>query len=295
MSFYMFFFFFEISLIMFCAVYITSYQRFASKIHQFMYYKSYELPFLTIFTHFQLFSLVFNRTWSKPVLAGCGCRLPIFRPKNWTGPDLQTLFRGKNYIPQNNKLQQQIVEMFHGHETAGHPGKLETFNTVQQYYWWPGLWTFIKNYVKGCSVCQQFKIDCNPSKPAWRSEIHSTIRKLFDGSNHRPTTIWRIRFDIGRGRPRPYKWGNSPSLQQNDHCRRNSQTSTQKFIQNIWLTRQNYLGSRTPIHIKDVHRTVETTRNKIGIIHGLSSTNQRRHGTSKPRNRSLLINLLHFT
>ena len=57
--------------------------------------------------------------------------------------------------------------MFHDHETAGHPGELETFNAVQQYYWWPGLRTFVKNYVKGCGVCQQFKIDRNPSKPAF--------------------------------------------------------------------------------------------------------------------------------
>ena len=29
--------------------------------------------------------------------------------------------------------------MFHNHETAGHPGELETHNSVRRYYWWPGL------------------------------------------------------------------------------------------------------------------------------------------------------------
>ena len=57
--------------------------------------------------------------------------------------------------------------MFHDHPTAGHPSELETFNSIRQHYWWPGLRTFVKNYVKGCGTCQQFKINRHPSKPAF--------------------------------------------------------------------------------------------------------------------------------
>ena len=57
--------------------------------------------------------------------------------------------------------------MFHDPETAGHPGEIATYNAVQQHYWWPGLRTFVKNYVQGCEVCQQFKIDRTLSKPAY--------------------------------------------------------------------------------------------------------------------------------
>ena len=76
-------------------------------------------------------------------------------------------FKGKNYIPQDDELQQDIAKMFHDHETAGHPGELETFNSIRQHYWWPGLRTFVENYVKGCGVCQQFKINRSPAKPAF--------------------------------------------------------------------------------------------------------------------------------
>ena len=76
-------------------------------------------------------------------------------------------FKGKNYIPQDNELQRDIAKMFHDHETAGHPRELETFNSIRQHYWWPGLRTFVKNYVKGCRICQQFKIDRSPAKPAF--------------------------------------------------------------------------------------------------------------------------------
>ena len=55
--------------------------------------------------------------------------------------------------------------MFHDHETAGHPGEHETYNSVRQYYWWPGLQMFIKTYVQGCGICQQFKINRSPSHP----------------------------------------------------------------------------------------------------------------------------------
>ena len=58
------------------------------------------------------------------------------------------------------------MKTFHDHETAGHSGEIGTYNAVRQHYWWPGLCTFVKNYVQGCGTCQQFKIDRSPSKPA---------------------------------------------------------------------------------------------------------------------------------
>ena len=57
--------------------------------------------------------------------------------------------------------------MFHDHETAGHPGELETYNSVRQHYWWPGMRTFVKKYVQGCGICQQFKINWSPSHPSY--------------------------------------------------------------------------------------------------------------------------------
>ena len=67
--------------------------------------------------------------------------------------------------------------MFHDHPTAGHPGELETYNSIRQHYWWPGLKTYVKNYVQGCGTCQQFKIDRQPTKPLFLpTEGASTTR-----------------------------------------------------------------------------------------------------------------------
>ena len=59
-------------------------------------------------------------------------------------------YKGKNYVLKDEELRRDIVKMFHDHETAGHPGELETYNSVKEHYWWPGLRTFVKGYVKGC-------------------------------------------------------------------------------------------------------------------------------------------------
>ena len=58
--------------------------------------------------------------------------------------------------------------MFHDHKTAGHPGELKTYNAIRSHYWWPGMRTFIKTYVQGCGICQQFKINRSPSHPAFQ-------------------------------------------------------------------------------------------------------------------------------
>jgi Integrase zinc binding domain len=78
-------------------------------------------------------------------------------------------FKEKNYIPKDLELRRDIVKMYHDYGTAGHPGELETYNGIRQNYWWQGLWTFVKNYVQGCSICQQFKItDHHPTQPILR-------------------------------------------------------------------------------------------------------------------------------
>ena len=63
-------------------------------------------------------------------------------------------------------LHRSIVQRYHDAPTAGHPGELATFVAVSLDYWWPGMRTFIRQYVAGCSSCQQFKINRRPTKPA---------------------------------------------------------------------------------------------------------------------------------
>ena len=91
--------------------------------------------------------------------------------EDWTtqkfeGKDV-LFYQGRNYIPKNYELRWEIVSQFHDKVSAGHPGEIETLNAIKEHYWWPGMRSFIKNYVKGCGICQQFKINRNPSNPLY--------------------------------------------------------------------------------------------------------------------------------
>ena len=39
-------------------------------------------------------------------------------------------YQGRAYIPRNSDLRRDIVRTFHDHITAGHPGKLGTYNAI---------------------------------------------------------------------------------------------------------------------------------------------------------------------
>jgi hypothetical protein len=49
--------------------------------------------------------------------------------------DQKTIFyKGKQYILKDQELRRDILKLFHNHKTAGHPGELETYNSVKQHY-----------------------------------------------------------------------------------------------------------------------------------------------------------------
>src|SRR5277367_3254578 len=75
-------------------------------------------------------------------------RLPLnFRPSDWRMTDNLLFYHDRCYVPDNPDLRQKIVARYHDTLPAGHPGNLRTQELVRQYYWWPGLSTFVKNYV----------------------------------------------------------------------------------------------------------------------------------------------------
>jgi hypothetical protein len=69
-------------------------------------------------------------------------------------------YKKKNYISKDQELQQDIVKMYHDHETAEHPGELETYNKSDKSIGG-------QDYEQECSICQQFKINQSPSNPAY--------------------------------------------------------------------------------------------------------------------------------
>ena len=97
---------------------------------------------------------------------------PSHSPTKWMIEEgfrdgLKCLFYdGRLYVPDDLTLRRKIVSDHHDSPLAGHPGIQATTRSVRLSYWWPGLTSFVRNYVDGCAVCQQFKISTRPTKPS---------------------------------------------------------------------------------------------------------------------------------
>jgi hypothetical protein len=84
---------------------------------------------------------------------------------DWKFEDGLLFFQDRCYVPQNNQLRKEITQKYHESIATGHPGQFQTLELIRRDYWWPGMTTFIKNYVEGCATCQQMKVNTHPTSP----------------------------------------------------------------------------------------------------------------------------------
>ena len=61
-------------------------------------------------------------------------------------------------IPLVVEVRRGLMNLYHNHPLAGHPGQDKMLWQVQEWYQWPGMKEWITDYVKGCAMCQQNKI-----------------------------------------------------------------------------------------------------------------------------------------
>ena len=131
----------------------------------------------------------------------------------------------------------------------------------------------MKNYVKGCAVCQQFKINRHPSHPAYiPTEGAQTTRPFANCSMDMITNLPMVNgldsllviVDQGSD-PTP--------LFKNNNGRTSGHSSFGQLIQMIQTTKQDHFRSRTTICVEILQRIVKTPRNQISIINCLSPTN----------------------
>ncbi|KAF8750266.1 hypothetical protein RHS01_09482 [Rhizoctonia solani] len=63
-------------------------------------------------------------------------------------------YRGKLVVPDSEPLKEQLLKEFHDSPLAGHPGQQRTLELISRSYWWPGMKSSAKEWVKCCPVCQ---------------------------------------------------------------------------------------------------------------------------------------------
>jgi len=92
------------------------------------------------------------------------------------------------YVPDLDDLCLQVLQYRHDHPLAGHFGQNQTLELIQHEYTWPGLRTFVKDYVRSCTSCTRAKTPHHrpygllkqlpiPEKP-WNSILMDFIEQL---------------------------------------------------------------------------------------------------------------------
>ncbi|CUA73094.1 Transposon Ty3-G Gag-Pol polyprotein [Rhizoctonia solani] len=66
-------------------------------------------------------------------------------------------FKGKIFVPKNDKIQNLVLESRHDAHAAGHPGQFRTLELVSRTYWWPSMKKFVNSYVAHCETCIRSK------------------------------------------------------------------------------------------------------------------------------------------
>ncbi|GBE89916.1 Transposon Tf2-6 polyprotein [Sparassis crispa] len=83
---------------------------------------------------------------------------------DWEVHDGVILYKGKIYVPPSETLHRDLVRLHHDSPAMGHPGKFNTLELLRREFWWPGMYTFVYNYVEGCAACQQMKPNTHPTR-----------------------------------------------------------------------------------------------------------------------------------
>ena len=84
---------------------------------------------------------------------------------DWIFEDGLVFYQKRCYVPADENLHRDIVRRYHDPQPMGHPGQFATLELVRRDYWWPGMASFVRNYVLGCAMCQQAKINTHPTVP----------------------------------------------------------------------------------------------------------------------------------
>ena len=60
----------------------------------------------------------------------------------------------KVYVPKDEELRTEIIQLHHDVPIAGHEGKWKTVELVTRNYWWPRITREVGRYVEGCDLYQ---------------------------------------------------------------------------------------------------------------------------------------------
>ena len=69
------------------------------------------------------------------------------------------LKKRKMYIPKNEELRVEIIQLYYDILVVEHEERQETMELVIRNYWWPGIIKDIGKYMDGCDVLEDEELD----------------------------------------------------------------------------------------------------------------------------------------
>jgi len=74
------------------------------------------------------------------------------RGNEWKIEGELVLKEGKVYVPRDEELRTEVIQLHHDVPAAGHGGQWKTVELVTRNYWWPGVTRDIRKYMEGCNL-----------------------------------------------------------------------------------------------------------------------------------------------
>jgi len=81
----------------------------------------------------------------------------------------------KVYVPKDEELRAEIIQLHHDVPAAGHGGRWKTVELVTRNYWWLGVTRDVGRYVEGCDLCQRMKN--RTEEPAGKLKLSEVPKK----------------------------------------------------------------------------------------------------------------------
>jgi len=74
------------------------------------------------------------------------------RGNEWKIEGELVLKEGKVYVPRDEELRTEVIQLHHDVPAVGHGGQWKTVELVTRNYWWPGVTRDIRKYMEGCNL-----------------------------------------------------------------------------------------------------------------------------------------------
>jgi len=71
--------------------------------------------------------------------------------------DSLLFYKGRWYIPNDQKLRLKNMVSFHDSKIAGHFGQFKTADQIKTLFYWPKIGADVNEYVRSCLTCQKCK------------------------------------------------------------------------------------------------------------------------------------------